>query len=414
MHHRCLSPSAYLIEFSLLIGLAIALPMFEGIKNILWGLYGLAWYVNRFRHGVSWEALGGRWDPWDTLIAVWLAGAVIGTAFAGMPDGEWRACADTVRMTSMLWFLKRSGYGDAEWLKLHVTLQSSVTIAAIWALAALGLPHRYEGIQLNSVGHVNQSVIYIVICFGTLLGGVSAYWGPMRGWVRALAVAEIVILLAALFAAGSRSGAATAMVGALAFGLLCLRRSAKPMIWIVIAIAAFGALIAAFDTDMRRKQESAKESAYPLLNERYPIWQEALAAWHAYPVFGIGGDNFGRIDADTVQRWEGAQGRAYDPRQFIGSTHAHNVYLNALAEHGVIGLALLGALLIAWAWSLLRAIPRGTDPPLRWLNWSGAASALVASASIGLFNTTLHDEHGLLAFMLLGIWLGYSQRARAR
>jgi len=90
------------------------------------------------------------------------------------------------------------------------------------------------------------------------------------------------------------------------------------------------------------------------------------------------------------------------------------VYLNALAEHGVIGLALLGALLIAWAWSLLRAIPRGTDPPLRWLNWSGAASALVASASIGLFNTTLHDEHGLLAFMLLGIWLGYSQRARAR
>ena len=51
----------YPVEFALLLGLAISMPMFEGMKNIFWGLYALAWYVNRLRHGVSWAALGGRW-----------------------------------------------------------------------------------------------------------------------------------------------------------------------------------------------------------------------------------------------------------------------------------------------------------------------------------------------------------------
>ena len=132
-------PSSYVhpLEFALLLGFAFALPMFEGVKNILWGLYAVAWYFNRLRHGVSWEAVGGRWDRIDTFLAIWLAGAVAGASQAGMHHDEWRACADTLRMTSMLWFLKRSGYGDRQWLHLHVSLQFSVTIATLWALAAL-------------------------------------------------------------------------------------------------------------------------------------------------------------------------------------------------------------------------------------------------------------------------------------
>ena len=401
------------LEFTLLLGIAIALPMFEGVKNILWGLYAAAWYWNRLRNGWSWRALGGRWDGWDTVLAVWLAGAVVDAAFAGIRGDEWRACQDTLRMTSMLWFLKRSGYHDAQWLRLHVTLQASVTVATIWALAALAWPHKYEGIQLNSVGHVNQSVIYIVICFGTLIAGVSAYWRTMPPWLRAAAIVEIALLLVALFAAGSRSAAVTAMLGAFVFGLLWLKRSARPIIWIVVAIFAFGAVVAGFDTDMRRKQEFANESAYPLLNVRHPIWRQALATWRAYPAFGIGADNFDRVGADQIRQWQDARGERYEPTTFVATTHAHNLYLNTLAERGLFGLALLVLLFGAWGWSLAGAVPQRGDPPLYWLNWTGAAAALVVTVTIGVFNTTLHDEHGLLAMMLLGVWLGYRHREKA-
>jgi len=402
------------LEFALLLGLAITLPMFEGVKNILWGLYAAAWYANRLRNGWSWQALDGRWDGWDTILAIWLAGTVLGAAFAGMHADEWRGCRDMFRIASILWFIKRSGYGDAQWLRLHIALQIGVTIATVWALAALAWPHTYEGIQLNSVGHVNQSVIYIVICFGALLGAVSAYWRTMRPWLRTLSLAEIAILLGALFAAASRSAAASVVIGALAFGLLWLRHSPRFFIWVVIVTAAFVTVVARFDTDMRRKQEYAMASASPLLNERSPIWQQAVIAWRAYPIFGIGGDNFAHIKAEQIQRWEEALGENYDPTIFVGTSHAHSLYLNTLAGRGLVGAALLVLLMVAWATSLLGALPRARDPPLYWLNWSGAASALVASVCIGLFNTTLHDEHGLLAFMLLGIWLSYRQQRRAQ
>ena len=165
----------YPVEVLLLAGVAISMPMFEGAKNVCLVLYVVTWYANRLRPGVSWESLGGRWDGWDTLFTAVLLTAPLGAAFAGIHHREWTACLDTLRMTAVAWFLKRSGYGTVEWLRLHVTLQAAVVAASLWALVELAFPHTYEGIQLNSVGHVNQSVIYVVVCFGALVGGIAAY-----------------------------------------------------------------------------------------------------------------------------------------------------------------------------------------------------------------------------------------------
>jgi hypothetical protein len=42
--------------------------------------------------------------------------------------------------------------------------------------------------------------------------------------------------------------------------------------------------------------------------------------------------------------------------------------------------------------------------------WGGAASALVATRRNRRVNTTLHHEHGLLAMLLLGCWLGAERK----
>jgi O-antigen ligase len=339
-----------------------------------------------------------------------LLAAPLGAAFAGLHHREWTACLDTLRMIAIAWFLKRSGYGAIEWLRLHVTVQAAVVVASLWALAALAFPHAYEGIQLNSVGHVNQSVIYIVVCFGALVGGIAAYWRTMGPWWRAAALAALAVELAAIFAAGSRAGAATAILGAVLFGLLWLRRSRVPIVWTAIAVGTFLLLVTAFDTDMRRKQEFALDSPNPVLNERYPIWQQALVAWRVHPLFGVGGDNFGDITVERIARWSAAAGVRDEATTFVRSTHAHSLYLNTLAEHGLLGMAALIALCAAWGVSVARGLPRVADPPIAWLVWSGAAGALVVTLALGAFNTTLHDEHGLLAMTMLGMWLGYTRR----
>jgi len=66
--------------------------------------------------------------------------------------------------------------------------------------------------------------------------------------------------------------------------------------------------------------------------------------------------------------------------------------------------------LIAWTWALWRRPPRATDDRYDWLLWGGAASAWLVTAAVGMVNTTLHHEHGLLAMLLLGFWLARADR----
>jgi O-antigen ligase len=288
-----------------------------------------------------------------------------------------------------------------------------VVIAATWALVALAWPHDYLGIQLNSVGHVNHSVIYVVICFGALLAALATYWQSLSTVFRAGGIAGLVILLVAVAFAGSRAAAVAVMVQALGLGVVWLRRSQFLLRCAVLSVVVFALLIVGLDTEIWRKQEFVSESSHPVLGARYPIWNQALVEWRMHPVFGIGNGNFSQLHEDEVQHWLVSHGEPYSDAMYARSSHAHSVYLNTLAERGLVGVTSLLALLGAFAISLLRGIPRPRDPALHWLLWCGAASALLTTAGIGLVNTTLHNEPGLLTMLLIGAWLGYRRRERA-
>jgi len=75
-----------LAEHAALVGLAFFLPLYEAPKNILWLAFVVLWLANRFRA----RDFGGRWDGWDTLIALWIASGYAAAAFAGIHGDEHR------------------------------------------------------------------------------------------------------------------------------------------------------------------------------------------------------------------------------------------------------------------------------------------------------------------------------------
>ena len=81
-------------------------------------------------------------------------------------------------------------------------------------------------------------------------------------------------------------------------------------------------------------------------NGRIVLWRSALADFRAHPVVGSGAGSFGRW-------WLAHRTSAY----FVED--AHNLYVQTLAEGGVIGLALLAALL---GIPLIAAVRARTSP----------------------------------------------------
>jgi len=396
-----LKRSRFPVEIGLLVALALFLPLAEAPKNLAWLGYSAAWLANRGRA----RDFGGRWDLWDTLIALWIASGFLAAAFAGLHGSEWRGAGDLARYTGILWMVKRGGYSwrERRWVLSALVLSTVIGLAVGYGRMWSGIG-KSGTLQLHSVGHVNHTAIYLAIVLGLCAAWLFARW---RAWSRArrtLALAVLLAVLASLVVTASRGaiGVGLAMLPLLA--LAWWPRWKVPAIGSVAVVTLTAAVAVGFGAEVVRKQ-ARNVAADDVLASRDGIWRMGLAAWERYPWFGIGMDNYSRITHERVRAWRAEAGKDYDESHYVRFPHAHSIYLNTLAERGVVGAAALLAVLAAWLAWLIRRRPRPEAEDREWLLWGGAASAWLVTVGAGTVNTTLHHEHGILAALLLGLWL---------
>lgn len=396
------------IEIALLVGVAAALPILEAPKNILWALYLILWFVNRARS----RDFGGPWSGWDTLFAAWIGSGFLVAAFAGVRYSEWGGATDLFRYGSLLWLVARARYRVAELAVVLLAVIAGTLVALAYGYWEWGVTGKRRFIELKSVGHVNHSSIYLAIVLGATAAALLAYWERWSNARRATGIALTLALGASLVAMESRGAIGVAALLAVVMGLAWHRRS-KMLAAATIGLVVVGvATVLIVRPEVVRKQERNLENAN-VLSFRDGIWRMGLAMWERYPLFGVGMDNYSRVSPEDIARWNAERGRAHDASRYMGTSHAHSLYVNTLAERGLVGAAALGAVLLAWGWSLVRAYPRGDAAPEAWWLWGAALSAWVITVGVGVVNTTLHHEHGLLAALLLALWLAY-QRGRPR
>lgn len=394
-----LKTTRYPAEAALLVALAFFLPLLEAPKNLAWLGYSAVWLWNRFRA----RDFGGRWDAWDTLIACWVASAYLVAAFAPASHQEWKGANDVLRYAGILWMVKRGGYGAVE-LRLvlgALVLSTLVSLIPGWWNHGTQI---YAALQLKSVGHVNHSAIYLAIVLGVSCAWLFAHWPAWNAARRAAGLAVCVLMGGSLIAMASRGAFAAAVLLVLLLALAWWPRWRVPLYAGVAALVVALGLAVALDAELIAKHQrvSAQDD---VLNARDRVWNMGFAAWERYPWFGVGISNYSTISLERVAEWRRLAGKPFDAKQYAGTNHAHSLYVNTLAERGLVGMLALAAVLLAWAAWLVRCRPRAQDSDLDWLLWGGALSAWTITVTVGLVNTTLHHEHGILATLLLGLWL---------
>jgi O-antigen ligase len=396
------------VETGLLIAFCIFLPLFEAPKNLAWLGYVGAWLLNRART----RDFGGRWDPWDTLFAFWIASGYLVAAFSGLKGSELGGAHELARYALLGWMVKRGGYSAREIRWVLGALVASTVGGLAYGYGRLWSGAGKSGtLQLHSVGHVNHTAIYLAIMLGVCASWLFARWRAWAAGTRAVALAVCALGLVSLIVTASRGAVAVGLAMTVVLAAAWWPRWRAPLIASLAAMTLVAAALVVFNPEVMRKQED-NAAAQNVLAHRDGVWRMAVAAWERYPWFGVGMDNYSLISHELVRRWRTEAGKDYDAARYVRFPHAHNLFVNALAERGAVGFAALAAVMLAWLLALIRERPRPQDGDLAWLAWGGAASAWFVTAGVGMVNTTLHHEHGLLAVLLLGLWLSTLPRAR--
>jgi O-antigen ligase len=246
----------------------------------------------------------------------------------------------------------------------------------------------------GSFDHPNQFATFIASL--APLAGVVLFNRDFPRPMRLLSLAALVLAVPALVFTYSRGSLIAVVLGAIVW-LAFLRPRAAIAVAVVIAVTA----IALAPTTLRERFDP--DSSHRDLTERVDLWNAAIAMYSEHPVLGVGINNYSVAYPDLPR----TPSVAPEHRLFLEGeaqvlpTHAHNLYLNTLAEEGIVGaIALL--VLIGLSISAVYRGSRVTDSIGRSI-CIGIGISLMTFLIDSFVDATLFTEAALPLFALLGV-----------
>lgn len=245
----------------------------------------------------------------------------------------------------------------------------------------------------GSFGHPNLFAGYLAVLMPVsvaVLG--SRGFAPGMRW---LAAAALALAIPALYWSYARG----ALVGLIAGALVWLAIT-RPR-WAVAAILALVIGAAALAPATLRERFDPETSGGDIAL-RSDIWNAAVDIYGQDPVLGVGVNNFSVAYAELPATAANAsQRRLLHQDQLLVPPHPQSMYLQALSEGGLVGIAALAALVVAALLAVLRAA-RSRESPTRALG-AGLAVGLIGMLVHGLVEVPLTTEIILPVFALLAL-----------
>lgn len=380
------------LELILLTLCLLVLPSLEAPKNIFLWLYLTLATSNRLTVLVKIK----QWKLWDSIFSLLLVSILLAGTGAHLPQLErFSGLADPISGVLLAWTIARSNY-QAETAKFLIGVAIlSVLPPLSYGLWQLYISHQKTTLELHSVGHVNHSAIYLSILFGVSLSYLASFWKTKKWWH----IPITSILLIAIVISDSRGAVGISFFTGAALFILLFKR---PLKFIGLGtIFATATLLVVFNASVVKKQID-NQQANNVLSFRDRVWNVSIEAAKINPVFGVGLNQWGKVTPDVIKEQLVSKKIPYDENNFFYPGHGHSIYFNTLAERGILGILGIALLMLVWLYSLVRSYNSSNK---NYLLWGSSFSVWLVTFGLGAVNTTLHHEHGLLSYLILGLFL---------
>ena len=183
-----------------------------------------------------------------------------------------------------------------------------------WGLIQYMVIHTKDTLQLHSVGHVNQSAIYLGIILGADLS-VTLSISRDAGLISRIGLMLLPIIFFVSIIIGQSRGV---------FGISLIRLSLiillipNPKKIKAIAFALFAiilGLMPLMNAAIIQKQ-IANQNANNTLSNRDRVWNVSIEAARFYPIFGVGNGNWKHITLDDLKKSRAERDVPFDEKNY--------------------------------------------------------------------------------------------------
>jgi O-antigen ligase len=390
------------LELTFLSLFLVFLPSLEAPKNIF-----LAGYLITALYRQS-QLPSPKWTIWDWVFLSLIASSFLSALFPFMAGGsEWKGFRGMLLWITFGWTLYRSEYDLSEKKYLFIFAILMTIPPLIWGLTESLVLHTKDALQLNSVGHVNHSAIYLCMMAGAVLSLlISQLQSAQKKYVFITSLLCIFFISSVII---SQSRGAFGIVFLLVFTLFLLSKLSIKIKTISLALLTIFLISIIFIKPvMTIEKHIADQNNNNVLASRDKLWRAAFEIARLNPLLGIGGGNWNHIRIDQIKSSVESRGEVFNNDKFaVEFHHPHNIYLSNLVDRGILGFITFLSFMFIWLITLINSYKKCNQDSKAMLFIMGSFSAWSTIFGIGFVNTTFHHENALLALFFLSLHLNY-------
>lgn len=396
-------------ELWVLILTLVSLPLFRGVKNTLVIVFCLVWFVQSYKI----KNYGGLLRSWEWVLAAFTISGIIScfTNPFGW-EGSISGVFTFIKLMLPAVLLSRLTISSKEVKMLAVAAIVGTFVAVIESWLSWDVTKNIYP-ELKSVGHVNQSALYISLTFGAAV--VLAI--TSKGWQKLFFMGVSAFFALAMLPTRSMTASAVVVSMFIMAVILTFRPNKRFLggLIAIVIVAGAGWKIADDHSVVARNFE--KQIEYRLeggdtgsnfWSYRDMIFKNSVFILKDYPWFGAGDRHFGLATGyENVKEVAERRGIEYKSDEFHHTNHGHNFVTSIMVNRGYVGLTLILTFLLLIGWQhLLWVVTYFKNREISVYPLLGIMAGIYIVVG-GIGQSTLYVEHGQLAFCFLGVSMGY-------